>query len=79
MSKSRTRFVPRFEWFRASVIPTKKRRETNADLFPGRVRLLRAIYVGAPNASTGFFAILLQFAAAAARFAIAATPSLDFK
>jgi len=28
--KEPTRILPRFDWFRASVVPTKKRRETNA-------------------------------------------------
>src|SRR3954470_18661704 len=28
--KEPTRFLPRFDWFRESVVPTKKRHETNA-------------------------------------------------
>src|SRR4029079_18226544 len=48
--------------FRASVVPTKKRRETNTDLFPGRVRCWSRHICGGPTGVNRVFAILLQLA-----------------
>jgi hypothetical protein len=63
--------------FRASVVPTKKRHETNARPV-ARPRPLAggAIYVWTPQPSTGFFAILLQFAAGTAPGAVSGSLSL---
>jgi hypothetical protein len=49
--------------FRASVVPTKKRRETTPTCFQAGSAAEAAIYGEVPQASTAFFAILLQFAA----------------
>jgi hypothetical protein len=59
MSKSRRVSSPGI-CFRASAVPTKKRRETNADPEEAASAAEAAIYVEASIASTGFFAIVLQ-------------------
>jgi hypothetical protein len=43
--------------FRASVVPTEKRRETVVDLKEAAAAAGAAIYVEAPNASTGVLQI----------------------
>src|SRR5215212_3426636 len=59
---------PPVRLFRASVTPTKKRRETNArPSSKAASACWRGIYVWPANASTGFFAILLQSTVGAAR------------
>ncbi len=59
--KEPTRILPRFDWFRASAIPTKKRHETNArPVAEPRPLAEGGIYVWGPAPSTGYFATLLQ-------------------